>query len=213
MLLIVWLLTQTLGFILPSMSTVAKEEVLTWSSCDQNQLGNDGYDSGFLSCLVYDTEQPYGTTASLSDFVAIVQAAPAYDTAPVLTSRNTGSPRAQLYGRAQFFAAENLPKVGGGAALENLTPNQIARIQAIADKRGVEINVVGSRAGGTADAASDWDYIINGGNARARNSALYELPKNPNATKAGDMRPGSEILRGFQVDPNRPYITFTPSRH
>jgi hypothetical protein len=114
---------------------------------------------------------------------------------------------------ARFLAAENLPKVGGGAALENLTPNQIARIQAIADKRGVEINVVGSRAGGTADAASDWDYIINGGNARARNSALYELPKNPNATKAGDMRPGSEILRGFQVDPNRPYITFTPSRH
>jgi len=115
MLLIVWLLSQTLGFILPSMSTVAKEEVLTWSSCDQNQLGNDGYDSGFLSCLVYDTEQPYGTTASLSDFVAIVQAAPAYDTAPVLTSRNTGSPRAQLYGRAQFFAAEGT--AGGGRLL------------------------------------------------------------------------------------------------
>jgi hypothetical protein len=51
-------------------------------------------------------EQPYATTESLSDFVAIVQATPAYDTAPVPTSRNADSPSAPPSGKAQFLAAE-----------------------------------------------------------------------------------------------------------
>jgi hypothetical protein len=102
------------------------------------------------------------------------------------------------------------PIAGGGAQLENLSPQNIARIQAIADKRGLNISVVGSRARGTADAASDWDYIITGGTSKARHSAMRELPSNPNANKGGDFRPGSEQLRGVEVDPELPHINFTP---
>ena len=103
------------------------------------------------------------------------------------------------------------PIAGGGAKLENLSPENIARIQATADKRGLDISVVGSRASGEADGASDWDYIINGGTSKSRHSAMRDLPSNPNASKDGDFRPGSEQLRGVEVDPELPHINFTPS--
>jgi predicted nucleotidyltransferase len=78
--------------------------------------------------------------------------------------------------------------------------------------RQLEISVVGSRAAGTADAASDWDFVLKGGNSRARHSAMRELPSNPNAKKGGDLRPGFEELRGIEVDPERPNIKFKPQQ-
>jgi len=103
------------------------------------------------------------------------------------------------------------PVAGGGAKVSNLNSPTVDRIQNIADKFSLKITVVGSRASGKADQYSDWDYIIQGGNSRARSKALYLLPKNNKATKDGDMRPGSEVLRGEPVDTGQPYITFTPS--
>lgn len=99
------------------------------------------------------------------------------------------------------------PIVGGGAKLEYLG-NNVNRIQNIARKYSLEISVVGSRAKGTANARSDWDYIITGGNSKTRSSALFQLPKNLSAVKNGVVRPGSEILKGVSLDPNLPHITF-----
>jgi hypothetical protein len=102
------------------------------------------------------------------------------------------------------------PIVNGGARLEYLG-NNVIRIQSIATKYNIEITVVGSRAKGTANAFSDWDYIITGGTSKTRNSALYQLPRNLNAAKDGISRSGSEILKGVKVDPNLPHIIFKPS--
>ena len=102
------------------------------------------------------------------------------------------------------------PIVGGGSKLEYLG-NNIDRIQNIATKYNVNITVVGGRAKGTANAYSDWDYIITGGTSKTISSALFQLPKNPNAVKDGMLRPGSEILKGVTVDPRLPHIIFKPT--
>ncbi len=101
------------------------------------------------------------------------------------------------------------PIVGGGAKLEYLGSN-VNRIQSIATKYNLEVSVVGSRAKGTANALSDWDYIITGGTSKTRSSALFQLPRNLNAVKDGMYRPGSEMLKGVTVDPNLPHIIFKP---
>src|ERR1044071_405701 len=67
-------------------------------------------------------------------------------------------------------------KVGGVARLSNLTPPEIRAMQRFANKRGEDVTVVGSRAGGTSNPTSDYDYIL-GGNSRFRNHAQRELPR------------------------------------
>ena len=100
-------------------------------------------------------------------------------------------------------------KPGGGAKLESIAKGTRDRIQAIANKYNLEITVVGSQAKGTSGEFSDWDYIIKGGNSKSRSSAMYQLPKNPKAAKDGDKRPGSEELKGVEVDKTKPHITFS----
>ena len=65
--------------------------------------------------------------------------------------------------------------------LGSITESQAARIQSIANRRGVNIEVIGSRARGEAHEFSDWDYVITGGTSKARSQAFAELP----AGKAG----------------------------
>ncbi|OGA24701.1 MAG: hypothetical protein A3I02_02000 [Betaproteobacteria bacterium RIFCSPLOWO2_02_FULL_67_26] len=100
------------------------------------------------------------------------------------------------------------PVAGGGAKLENLTTSEIARIQNAADRTGTEISVVGSRAKGTAGPTSDWDYVIpestRGSTAHSMKSSLPEGQRG-----LGEPR-NQDFLRGT-VDPNKPYITFTPT--
>ncbi len=108
-------------------------------------------------------------------------------------------------------STSNGPELGGGAV--SLPDGMNARIQEVADKYGIEIIVVGSQASGDADKNSDYDYIINGGNSKTRSSALYRLPKNSRANSDGNMRPGSEILKGVQVDTTKPFIRFTPNNN
>ena len=98
--------------------------------------------------------------------------------------------------------------VGGGARVSNLSPPEIRAIQRFADKRGVDVNVVGSRAGGTSHAFSDYDYII-GGNSRIRNYAQRELPRGISGGANGN---GIDVIPAFRspLDTSRPYITFRP---
>ncbi|CAH1903827.1 hypothetical protein NTGHW29_150071 [Candidatus Nitrotoga sp. HW29] len=95
---------------------------------------------------------------------------------------------------------------GGGARLENLGASEITRIQNAANRSGQEISVVGSRAGGMAKPASDWDYVIDA-NAKTRNSLSSSLPGAGNTAEG--IRPNLDVFKG-QVDETRPFIRFFP---
>jgi len=53
-------------------------------------------------------------------------------------------------------------KGGGRVFYGNLSLSEIERIENAATRIGKEIHLVGSRAKGTANAYSDWDYVIEG---------------------------------------------------
>jgi hypothetical protein len=112
--------------------------------------------------------------------------------------------------------------VGGGVALAMALPagragkglGVAARelIQRFANRRGIEVTVVGSRARGTARADSDYDYVI-GGTSRDRSAARRELPR---GSAGGEVKNGREtgmdVFNGNRepVDPNLPHVTFKP---
>jgi hypothetical protein len=86
-------------------------------------------------------------------------------------------------------------------------------IQRFANKHGVDVAVVGSRAKGTARADSDWDYVI-GGNAKTRKAALRELPRGTagGGIKANGRESGIDVFNANKdpLDKNRPHMIFTP---
>jgi hypothetical protein len=97
--------------------------------------------------------------------------------------------------------------------LGSLTPGQAARIQSFADKYDTTVNVVGSRAKGTAGPQSDFDYILgdDGATSRLRAKARLELPR---GTAGGEIHPsrgetGIDVFKA-PLDPSRPYIPFKP---
>ena len=99
------------------------------------------------------------------------------------------------------------PVAGGGARLENLTAGQIARIQNAANRTRTQVSVVGSRAKGTARPNSDWDYVLPAGTKRSTKHSLSgSLPEGPRGL--GESRNQDFFFEA--VDPNRPFITFTP---
>lgn len=130
------------------------------------------------------------------------------DSRPGTRGRKPGSNSAKATSNKALVG--NSGRAGGGAKLESIAKGTRDRIQAIAKKYNLEITVVGSQANGTSGEFSDWDYIIKGGNSKTRSSAMYQLPKNPKAAKDGDLRPGSEELKGVEVDGNKPHIIFSP---
>ncbi|MFC9227421.1 RHS repeat-associated core domain-containing protein [Streptomyces decoyicus] len=100
------------------------------------------------------------------------------------------------------------PRSGDGAARApglrtiaeaKLSPNDARRIQNAADKEGYPIILVGSRAKGTPNPMSDWDYILTGP-SRARGKVKNSLPR---GTGDGE---GSGRGRDFwqSYNPNRP---------
>jgi len=102
----------------------------------------------------------------------------------------------------------NAPTVGGGAKLRNLTPSEIARIQNAANRGGVEISVVGSRANASATALSDWDYVVPLGTpSKVIRSLRNSLPSG--YRELGAPR-NIEFFRA-PVERNFPHITFRPS--
>lgn len=96
-----------------------------------------------------------------------------------------------------------------------LTESELSRIQAFANKHGVEVQVVGSRAAGTAGPMSDFDYIIVGGNSKIRSAARRELPR---GLGGGELQPGgwsgSDVFNGATnpLDPTRPHIIVKPKQ-
>jgi RHS repeat-associated protein len=114
--------------------------------------------------------------------------------------------------RAAARAADALagaagPVAGGGAKLENLGSQEVARIQNAADRTETSISVVGSRAKGTPGPTSDWDYVVpEGTRNRTIHSLKSSLPEGPRGL--GEPR-NQDIFKGT-VDPNEPHITFTP---
>lgn len=92
---------------------------------------------------------------------------------------------------------------GGGARIENIPPSRAAGLRRVANKCDMEVSLVGSRAGGTADAVSGWDLIVPPGTtSRVIHTLKYEL--------RSIMGKNIEVLRGV-VDTSRPYIRVTPS--
>lgn len=94
-----------------------------------------------------------------------------------------------------------------------LTNAQITAIQNIVNKYGVAVDVVGSRAAGTAHAESDFDYVI-GGTAKIRAAARALLPRRVAGGEVGPKgESGIDIINASiePTDPSRPYIRFTPA--
>ncbi|MPY62785.1 polymorphic toxin-type HINT domain-containing protein [Streptomyces spongiae] len=96
--------------------------------------------------------------------------------------------------------------VGAGADLMNLTGAERKRIQNAADRIGMPISVVGSRAAGKAGPESDWDFVITGITSRKKHSVSSSLPKADVTLGAGRRQ---DIFTG-PLDDSRPYITFYP---
>jgi RHS repeat-associated protein len=102
-------------------------------------------------------------------------------------------------------------RVAGGAVLEYLPARTRAVIQAFANKYGLTVSVVGSRARGTASPLSDFDYVITGANREGRRAAERHLPRGlgGGGIGAGGRESGIDVLRG-PLDPAAPSITFFP---
>jgi hypothetical protein len=98
------------------------------------------------------------------------------------------------------------PVAGGGAGVDHLSQGDVTRIQNAADRAGVRITVVGSRAKGTAGPTSDYDYILSGGTSRSRHSLKASLPAGP----SGLGEPRNQDFHPEPVDTTQPFITFTP---
>lgn len=96
------------------------------------------------------------------------------------------------------------PLTGGGADVRNLWPTIARQIQQVAVRYGVSITLVGSRAAGTSNRASDFDYVIIASH-RVRNSAKHYLPRGPRVSEGGGIDIFSEPL-----DVTRPHIVFFP---
>jgi hypothetical protein len=98
------------------------------------------------------------------------------------------------------------PRPGGGAPLEAIMTEQATRIQSVADRAGVTIILVGSRAADCAGPMSDYDCILVGANARLCHSLRRWLPAAP----SGLGEPRNQDFHPEPLDPNRPHIIFEP---
>lgn len=112
-LLLVWLLSCTLGFVVPAVSSLADQEMPPVPGWGQVQPGNHAYDAGFKSGLDHDAELPSVTTERLNDLACTVPTIPAYDTWLLSTIRTVGVPRAPPVADVGFVAAN------GGNGLGN----------------------------------------------------------------------------------------------
>ncbi|MGW5418891.1 polymorphic toxin-type HINT domain-containing protein [Streptomyces sp. NPDC003943] len=96
-----------------------------------------------------------------------------------------------------------------------ISPNDAKRIQNAADKAGQPIIVVGSRANGTPNPTSDWDYILSGP-SRTRHSVKNSLPRGMGDGEGSGR--GRDFWQSYnpnrpdyaELDRNRPYVVFEP---
>jgi hypothetical protein len=106
-----------------------------------------------------------------------------------------------------------LSKPHSTRSLGSITKLQAERIQQIADRYEVNVDVIGSRARGNATADSDWDYVITGGNSKSRSNAFRDLPS---GRSGGDLGPnswtGKERIAPEKVYDDEPRVRFTPNK-
>ncbi|GGT65671.1 RHS repeat-associated core domain-containing protein [Streptomyces purpureus] len=101
------------------------------------------------------------------------------------------------------------------ASEAGISPNDAKRIQNAADKAGQPIIVVGSRANGTPNPTSDWDYILSGP-SRTRHSVKNSLPRGTGDGEGSGR--GRDFWQSYnpnrpdyaELDRNRPYVVFEP---
>lgn len=84
----------------------------------------------------------------------------------------------------------------------------LLRIQNAANRIGQDINVIGSRANGTAKAFSDFDYVIEGVSSKQFSKIKNSLP---GAKSMIDNLPNRIDLFKGKLDKSKPYITVTPN--
>ncbi|MEO7329430.1 MAG: RHS repeat-associated core domain-containing protein, partial [Minicystis sp.] len=93
-----------------------------------------------------------------------------------------------------------------------ISPIDAARIQAVVNKTGAPVTVVGSRAAGTATPWSDWDYIV-GGNAKARSYARWKLPRGVSGGEFDSRGAGTGIdIFTDPLDVAKPHVIFEPTK-
>ncbi|MFF1452173.1 polymorphic toxin-type HINT domain-containing protein [Streptomyces sp. NPDC058274] len=103
------------------------------------------------------------------------------------------------------------------ASEAGISPNDAQRIQNAADKAGQPIIVVGSRANGSANPASDWDYILSGP-SRSRHSQQNSLPRGTGDGEGSGR--GRDFWQNYnpsrpdyaELDPSKPHVIFEPRR-
>lgn len=101
------------------------------------------------------------------------------------------------------------------ASQAGISPNDARRIQNAADKAGQPVIVVGSRANGSANPASDWDYILSGP-SRSRHSQQNSLPRGTGDGEGSGR--GRDFWQNYnpsrpdyaELDPSKPYVIFEP---
>jgi hypothetical protein len=115
--------------------------------------------------------------------------------------------------RRTGFSCDDAPvrdgnvEYGSGGNISALSGNERTRIQNVANRLGMPVSVVGSRASGDAGPLSDWDYVITGITGRNSSRVRTSLPSGD--VTLGPIRNRIDIFRGEIVD-GRPFITFYP---
>ena len=112
-------------------------------------------------------------------------------------------------GKNSDFGAWSLAANSGSriASEVGLNAGEITRIQNAANRIGKPINLVGSRASGTANAASDWDYVIEGMTNANKNAIKNSLPGAP---IRADQVPRNIDFFTDSLRTDLPHIQFTP---
>ena len=108
---------------------------------------------------------------------------------------------------------------GAGSAtsseLGSLTSGQARAIQNFATKYDTTVDVVGSRAAGTATAESDFDYVI-GSVSKVRSAARSELPRGQAGGEIDNngVESGIDVFNGNKTptDTSKPNIRFEPKK-
>ena len=90
----------------------------------------------------------------------------------------------------------------------NIAEGGISRIQNAANRINKPIHLVGSRANGTSNAFSDFDYVIEGINSRQWSKIKNSLPGAP--SRVDNLPRRIDLFRG-PLNPNKPYITIYPN--
>jgi len=120
-----------------------------------------------------------------------------------------------------IIAAESAASKSGLRTAEEagISPANATRIQNAANRTNQEITVVGSRAKGTANSASDWDYVMSGKSSQ-RHSASSSVPRGTSggAQNSIGRETGIDVSQSYNpnapgyspVRTNEPHVVFKP---